>query len=364
MKIFVDARMMGPETSRGIGRVVRELLLRLLSDTSVEWVVLARNEAQLAGLPGTFRPIVRDVAWYGLKEQLVLPWLLLKERPDRAFFPHWNIPVVLFVPFVCFIHDLILFHHPESAKVSTRGRWLAWLKLKVQRVLVWLVAKRARAILTPTQFVADDFAQYFPMSTDRIKVVGEGVTRLPFEETKPQVDGKYFLTVGGAYPHKRLDLVLSAWKTVSRTYPEHSLVLVGENDVFRRRLIAQSEALGLERVMFPGQATDQQLASWFMHADALLFPSEDEGFGLPPLEALSFGCPVLASDIACSREVLPSEGVVFFRNGDLDDMIRAWNGLSAAQPALREDAKRGFARAQERHSWDKTAALVRQAFNV
>lgn len=365
MKVLVDARMMGPETSRGIGRVIRELLLRLLNqeEPSIEWVILVRNYSQLTGLTGRFRPIVRDIPWYGFKEQFFLPWIILRERPNLIFFPHWNIPVLLFTPFVCFIHDLILFHHPDSTKISTRQKFYAALKLRVQRVLVWIIAKRAKNILTPTQFVAGDFARFFPMSTKRVTVVGEGISELPAPSNKRPHPTSYFLTVGGAYPHKRLDLVLETWKTQMEAFPNHSLVLLGEKDVFRQRLIDQATRLGLKRIVFPGRVDDAALSNWYTYADALIFPSQDEGFGLPPLEALSLGCPVLASDIPCVVEVLPAEGVVFFRNGDMNDMIASWNRLSETRALLCEDVKRGYWKARAQHDWDETARRVRQTFS-
>lgn len=364
MKILVDARMMGAETSRGIGRVIRELLVRLLRDSSVEWVVVVRRQEQLAGLEGDFRSVVWDIPWYGFKEQLLLPWILLSERPDLAFFPHWNVPILSWTPFVCFVHDLILFHHPNSTKISTRNPWYAKFKQCVQWVLVWYIAKRAKKILVPTQVVADDVQRFFPTSTKRVSVVGEGISLLPNPtSTRPWLS-QYVLTVGGAYPHKRLDLVLEAWKTQMQSFPDQVLVMLGEKDLFRERLMEQATRMGLKRIIFPGKVTDDQLANWFTHAEMLIFPSEDEGFGLPPLEALSFGCPVLSSDIACMREVLPKEGVVFFRNGDLNDMIASWNRLLGSLSRYREEAQRGFANAQLRHDWNRTAALVRQAFSL
>ena len=363
MNVFIDARMMGAETSRGIGRVIRELLIRLLQDDSIQWVVLVRKQEQLAGLTGNFRPIVCDIPWYGFKEQLILPWIIFREQPDLIFFPHWNMPLLTFRPFVCFIHDLILFHHPDSTNISTRSMFFAKVKLVAQRVLVQSIAKRARQILVPTQFVADDFVRYFPQSANHVRVVGEGISKLPRASTSPPISAPYFLLVGGAYPHKRLDLVLSAWKTQQKQFPHHSLVLIGEMDVFRRRLMDQTKQLDLERVIFEGRVDDDLLAHWYVHAEALIFPSEDEGFGLPPLEALSFGCPVLSSDIPCLREVLPTGGVVFFRNGDVNDMIASWNHLFEMRNTIRAEVTRGYTQACLRHDWDKTAQRVKQSFS-
>ncbi|MBP7005973.1 glycosyltransferase family 4 protein [Patescibacteria group bacterium] len=359
MKIFVDARMMGSETSRGIGRVIFEILRRLLGDSSIEWIVLVRKQEQMNGLPTPARAIVADIPWYGFQEQLQVAWILAWARPDLAFFPHWNIPILSWTPFVCFIHDLILFHHPESAKISTRNLFYTKIKQWVQRIVVRLVVWRARWLFVPTQAVANDVAHFFPKVSSRLKAVGEGVSDLPKNCLSRACQGSYFLTVGSAYPHKRLDLVLRAWKTLSARYPNHSLVLVGEQDAFRARLQALASKLALPRVIFPGQATDEELASWYSYADLLLFPSEDEGFGLPPLEALALGCPVLSSDIPVLQEVLPKQGVRFFRNGDLDDMMRVWNECCVRAPQIRAEVSNGAAMVRARHSWDEAAQHIR-----
>lgn len=359
MKIFVDARMMGAQTSRGIGRVIFELLRRLLADSSIEWTVLVRRKEQMQGLPTPARVILADIPWYGFREQIQMVWILARVRPDLTFFPHWNIPIFSWMPFVCFIHDLILFHHPESTKISTRTIFYAKIKQWVQHIVVRIAVRRAREVFVPTRAVADDVERLFPKAGGRLRVVGEGVSDLPMQNRPRLCVGPYFLTIGSAYPHKRLDLVLRAWKTLATRYPKHSLVLVGEQDAFRKRLQALASELGLSRVIFPGQATDEELACWYTYGDLLLFPSEDEGFGLPPLEALTLGCPVLASDIAVSQEVFPKQGVRFFRSGDLDDMIRMWDECVAHISVLRTEVSQGAADVQAWYSWDEVAQRIR-----
>ena len=359
MRIFVDARMMGAATTGGIGRVVYALMRRLLADPSRAWTVLVRRQEQLDGLPAPTKAIVKDIPWYGLGEQLRLPFLIRATGVDLVFFPHWNVPLFVGRPFVCFIHDLLLFRHPESAHAYRRNRALAWIMRVGRRIVLWSAVRRARTIFVPTQFVADDLASFFPKARQKTVIVGEGVDPPQPDRGRAPLPGPYFLAVGSAYPHKRLGLILDAWEGLHSAFPDHALALVGELDAFRRDLVARVEREGLPRVHVPGSASDRALASWYRHADLLLFPSAAEGFGLPPLEALSYGCPVLASDLPVLREVLPTHGVRFFRNGDVDDMMAAWNEAARDRSRLRAEATTGFAEAAARHAWDEAARRVR-----
>lgn len=364
MRVFVDARMLGVATSRGIGRVLYEFLRHLLLDPSIEWTVLVRHPEQLDGLPAPAQVMVADIPWYGIREQLFLPWLIWRSRADLVFFPHWNVPLFTWKPFVCFIHDLILLRHPHSTHLFRRHPFLANIKGIGQRFILRLVAHRARYLLVPTRFVANELAHFFPIAREKTRVVGEGVNLPDVPPSTRPFSGRYVLTVGSAYPHKRLDLVLEAWKTLSLQAPDLSLVMVGEMDGFRRDLMQVVEQFGLARVYFPGEVSDAELASWYSHADLLLFPSAAEGFGLPPLEALSYGCPVLASDLPVLREILPTEGVRFFRNGDASDILEKWIEVLHDLPRLRLEAKRGFAEAAARHVWAEAAERVRSSLRL
>lgn len=359
MRIFVDARFMGVATSRGIGRVVYALMRRLFADRSLHWTVLVRHPSQLEGLPKPDRVLRSDIPWYGPREQWHVPFLIHADAPDLVFFPHWNVPLFVGKPFVCFVHDLILLRHPDSSHAYRRNRALAWIMRLAQRLTLWSAVRRAQAIFVPTQVVANDLVSFFPQAREKIAVVGEGIEPPLPDDGQVPLPGPYFLAVGSAYPHKRLGLLLEAWKALHTVFPDHALVLVGETDAFRRDLIARVERDAVPRVIFPGAVRDRTLAAWYRHADLLLFPSADEGFGLPPLEALSYGCPVLASDLPVLREVLPTQGVRFFRNGDVDDMMAMWNEAVRDRSRLRAEVPAGFAQAAARHAWDEAARRVR-----
>jgi glycosyltransferase involved in cell wall biosynthesis len=129
--------------------------------------------------------------------------------------------------------------------------------------------------------------------------------------------------VGNAYPHKNLErLLLALAKITSRRkmFKNFSLVLVGEQDFFYKRLVNYVKELRLEnKVIFWGKADRQELNTLYRNAIALVFPSLMEGFGLPGLEAMAAGCPVVCSDIPVLREVY-SEAAIYFNPYDPADM--------------------------------------------
>lgn len=367
MKVFVDARMMGAETSRGIGRVIEVILPRLIRlRPEVEWVVLVRYPEQwnfFAGL-SSVRVIERPIAWYGLREQLEVPWLIFREGPDQVLFFHWNIPLLILAPFVCFIHDLLLLHHPLSAKISLRSPIVAWVKRIVQRVVLWSAVRRAKGIAVPTNYVAADMARMFPREQGRVFVVGEGVDEGKETIAECAHASPYCLVVGSAYPHKRLDLVLEAWKVLAGIYPNHVLVFVGERDVFMRAYAARVQWEKIPRVEFMGRVSDTELWDWMTNAELLVFPSDEEGFGLPPLEALMHGCPVLASDASCLPEVLPNKGVRFFRHGEQAAIIEQWDAALRQRECLLSEILDAQAWIRAHHSWDASARAMERLLFV
>ncbi len=356
MKVFVDARMIGATVTRGIGRVVESILPRLIHLLPEhEWCILVRYPEQIAMIPKlpNVRIIRRDIGWYGFAEQFLVAGLLSRERPSLALFFHWNIPVLWPGKMVCFLHDFLLFHQPVASKLSLRHPWIAKFKNVVQRQLVPFVVWRSSAIGVPTHYVKQDLHQLFPWAKTVVEVVGEGVD-LP----RPAFGGRlyaspYCLLLGSVYPHKRVDLVLSAWKVLALAYPEHALVFAGERDVFMKRYEERVIREGIPRVKFVGRVTDEELVTWCRDAELFVFASSEEGFGLPPLEALMMGCPVLASDTPCLVEVLPKKGVRFFRNGDEADMIERWKEALQTRSTLQAEVPAGCEDIRARHRWDQ-----------
>ncbi len=357
MRIGIDARMMGAGNTRGIGRYIQELISALLTiDASHTFVLLHRDPSTSPFLHHVrVEHICADVPWYSVLEQTHLPRFVRDARAEFFHFPHWNIPIALHSPYVVTIHDLLLLHQPSSAKASTHSPIVAFAKRLGHRLVLKRAVERARMICAPTQFVANDLMQTMGVPSNRIVMTGEGLSRLPLPDTSRVPTKPYLLYVGSAYPHKRLDVLLDAWPMLSQRHLALQLVIAGEKDVFMQRHADRVRRDHLERVHFPGRLSDAELAGFFSLAALFVFPSSHEGFGLPPLEALSFGCPVIVSDIAVLREVLPTSGVFFFREGDKDAMIRTIETQLDRLSDARREAKEGGSIGAKRHDWHAVA---------
>ncbi len=349
MRIAVDARMMGAGKTRGIGRYIKETVEALEAlDSGHELVLL--------------QPPIR---WYTLAEQLKMPTVLRNAKADLVWIPHWNVPVLYRGPYVITIHDLLLIHQPASAKASTRGPVVAWLKRLGHRVVLWNALRHAKAIFVPAQEVARDVIEYYPFAKSKVIVTGEGITTLPAPAANSGLlPTPYLLYFGSAYPHKRLDLLLEMWSKLAIKHPELSLVIGGEQDVFMQRWMDEVKRQHLPRVRFLGRIDDQELSTYIAHAAAHVHPSSFEGFALPSLEALSHGCPAVAADIPILRELLPEQGVFFFKNGDADDMLRAIETVLADRDEAAAAARLGGELAAERHSWISVAKRTLEAFET
>ncbi|MCR4314316.1 MAG: glycosyltransferase family 4 protein [Candidatus Uhrbacteria bacterium] len=369
MRIGIDARMLGPNVGGGgLGRYVEELVHELgqldhknryvlFLKKKGQWVepavAPADNVGAMAGEEVEKR--IADVHWYTIKEQLLMPRLIDREKLDLIHFPHWNVPLLLRTPFVVTIHDLILLEEPRSAKVTTRHPFIFFLKRIGYRIVLKSALKRARAIITVSQYTKSSILRHFPwVPSEKIHVVYEGLTNLSHLSTFPPShlsSSPYFLYVGNAYPHKNLESLLHAFSFFHKLHPEVHLILAGRDDIFYERLKKELEEIDVapETVAFVMNPSDTELANLYRGATLYLFPSRSEGFGLPPLEAMSFGIPVAAARRTSLPEIL-GDAALWFDPDSIEEMVDAME-TALTDKALRDQlVKKGFEQIK-RYSW-------------
>src|SRR3989339_1319260 len=358
MRIGIDARMLGPNVGGGgLGRYVEELVSELGQlDHKNRYVLFLKEEKQVEKVDEVAKVEKRitNTHWYTLKEQLVMPRLIDREHLDLVHFPHWNVPLLLRTPFIVTIHDLILLEEPRSAKATTRHPLVFFLKRLAYRIVLRSSLKRARAIIAVSKYTKSSILTHFPwVPAEKIHVVYEGLTNLrnalKIDEmrraggvkrssrssatvrtlnTEAQADrdfesiSPYFLYVGNAYPHKNLESLLHAFSFFHKLHPEVRLVLAGRNDIFYERLKKELAQIDVapEAVEFTLNPSDADLANLYRGATLYLFPSRSEGFGLPPLEAMSFGVPVAAARRNSLPEIL-GDAALWFNPDDIQEMV-------------------------------------------
>ncbi|MBM3205020.1 glycosyltransferase family 4 protein [Candidatus Uhrbacteria bacterium] len=364
MRITIDARMMGPMVTRGIGRYVEELvrgMVYLAPEHHFTLLVRHPDASPFIGIPNV-EHVSADIHWYTWKEQIMLPRLLRETNADLIHIPHWNVPLRFRGPLVITIHDLLLFHQAGSAKASTRNPIFSMAKRVGHRLTLRHAVNQARMILTPTNWVSKDVEHFYPQAASKIRMTSEGLTALPEPDFRRVPDTDFLFYVGSAYPHKHLDVLLDAWKEIGARHQGLSLVMAGQEDVFMARYVKRVHQEQIPRVSFPGRVTDAELAGFLSRAKAFVFPSTHEGFGLPPLEALSVGCPVISSDSTCLPEVLPQEGVFFFRSGDTNDMIRAVEAVLRDLDVARLSARKAVPIVLQKYQWNEVAKKTLAAY--
>lgn len=317
MNVGIDARMLGPSVGGGgLGRYVEELVDELASQSHKHrYVLFVKNETQAKRLEHR----IADIHWYTLAEQIKMPALIDHEDLDLIHYPHWNVPLRAKTPFVVTIHDLILLEQPRSARATTRGPLVYWAKYQLFRRVLRHAVTASRAIIAPSQYTKDSILKFFP-ETDpkKIHVVHEGLTQLPSRpSTLNPSSTPYLLYVGNAYPHKNLNRLQAAFNLVRESHPDLELLFAGRSDQFYKKLQAQHTP-GTRYVLDP---TDTQLAELYADAHGYVFPSLSEGFGLPPLEAMSFSVPVAASKASCMPEILEN-AAIYFDPESVDDMAK------------------------------------------
>lgn len=320
MKLAIDCRMLG---SGGIGSYLSALLP--FFTRHYECVLIGRDE-ELSRLsfPGA-RFVSCDVSTFSLRELLHFPRFLLDEINSCAAYytPYCNIPGGIKVPVFSTIHDVVFLDVPglSSCAGTVARRWF------YQRA----VDKSA------TVFTVSNFSRERIQSNLRCKRTHVVVTynALPpwFEaagQERLQKD-RTILFVGNIKRHKGLHTLLPAFSLATRPESEGGhgmdarLVIVGNAENFRTgdaTILSEIDAMPAERIEFTGRISDDQLRNLYRSARILVQPSQYEGFGMPPLEALSLGTNVVLSDIPVFREIYDGFPVTFFKCGDAEDLAR------------------------------------------
>ncbi len=355
MRIGIDARFWG--TATGIGRYITELFEAMKAEGGNEFVLFLRKAdfEKVSGGPNIFK-VAADEKWYTLGEQVFLPAVFDGARCDLIHFPHWNVPLAMRTPFVLTVHDLLLLDFP-SRRASLLGPVRYAVKNIGFRIVLNGAVRRAKAIIVPSKFTAGRVSEFFPEAKEKVRVIYEGRSAFPKKlETATvsavEVKKPYLLYAGNAYPHKNLEFLIESLKKMREEGEGINLVLVGEADDFYKRL--KKKYGGLPFVSFFGRASDADLDALYRGADAYVFPSLQEGFGLPGLEAMERGIPVVAARSGSLPEIY-GDAAVYFDPNSVSDLVLAVRRVRK-DTELRNRLVLNGAEQAKKYSWDEAAS--------
>lgn len=360
MKILIDARMCGLEHG-GIGRYVENLINHLLEiDSGNSYIMLTRAQnAKLKSQNHNLKveTIFTDIQHYSFQEQVELPRILNRLDFDIAHFPHFNVPLSFNRPYVVTIHDLIK-HTSTGMKTTTRNPILYWAKYLGYKKVFSHAVKASRKIIVPSHVVKADLLINYDIPDDKVVVIYEGVDSVFSEapsikymvlSSKYKIRKPYIIYTGSVYPHKNVERLIQATCKL-----ELNLVIVGSRNVFLDRVVEYVKRHHAEnQVNFLGFVPDEDLVVLYKNAKAFVFPSLSEGFGLPGIEAMTAGCPVVCSDIPVFHEIYEN-AAVYFNPENVDNIARKIGEVINDPKTGSDLVKRGKMHAKQ-FSWKKMA---------
>ncbi len=310
--IALDARKI---RDFGIGTYVRNLIHGLAAiDRENRYLLLAQDEDRelLATLPENFTPVAERAGVYSIREMATLSWRLFRLRPDLYHATHYVLPAYVPSKVVVTIHDIIHVLYPEFLP---NGLAFVYATRMIRRSL-----ERGDRIIAVSENTKQDLIDYFDVDGAKIEVIYNGVEerfrqRLAPEEIDRRLaalglERPYLLFVGNPKPHKNLDNVVKAYARARRLASfDAPLVCVGDRTPGESRIRQRAEQLGLgDQVKLLGHVDFEDLAALYQGAAVFLYPTLYEGFGLPVVEAMASGVPVITSNTSALREVANGYG--------------------------------------------------------
>ena len=301
MRIGIDARFFG-SIGKGLGRYTQKLIENLvLIDSKNQYrIFLQKSNWDYLKLGKNFKKVLADVPWYSFSEQVTLPKIFRSQNLDLLHVPHFNVPIFYNPPgfnllglhersefkgeFIVTIHDLI---HHQFAETSTTARNLLIFKAKrlAYRQVIAHAIKKSAKIIVPSKNIKEEVISTFRIDPSKVVVTYEAAEEEYFDNQKLETRNL-------------------------------KLILVCPRDVFWKRLQEGIKEEDVEdQVALTGYIPARDLASTFRQAKAYVFPSFAEGFGIPGLNAMASGLPVVCSNIQTLKEIY-SDAALYFDPND------------------------------------------------
>ncbi len=295
-----------------------------------------------------------------------------KYRPDVLFVPAHTLPLLNPKKSVVTIHDIGFEHFPAAYH---------WADKLYHKLIIQIIKRSATTIITPSQFTKDDIIRTYGLAPEKISVVHNGYDSTHYRQFTPEervtarqtlkdkyhLDTPFILFIGRLELKKNIPRLVAAFAQFKARRPAatHKLVLIGAPGLTFHLVAKQIKKFKLEKdIIMPGWVGDDDLPIFLNAAELFVFPSLFEGFGIPVLEAMACGCPVICSNTTSLPEVA-GDSALMFDPADTEAITGAMESLlvaSASDPAAAENPRqalitRGLTRAQQ-FSWAKTARQI------
>ncbi|REG89761.1 glycosyltransferase family 4 protein [Winogradskyella sediminis] len=319
MKIGIEAQRLYRPHKHGMDRVALELIKNLqVLDKENDYVIFVKPDTDNTVISETenFKIVEVEAASYPIWEQLKLPKMVKAHQCDVLHCTSNTAPLFIDVPLVTTLHDIIFKETSVFSQLISSASWYQKFGNFYRRLIVNKVVKQSDVLITVSNFEKENISNRYQLQTSKINTVHNGVNtnfvssfnRFEIERVKQnyQLPQNFLLHLANTDPRKNTARVLRAfYKYIGTTTDDVKLVLVGLNEATLNTLLKQ---IGLgkvlkDKIVLTGYVLDEDLPIIFHLAEVFLFPSLREGFGIPIIEAMACGVPVITSNTSSMPEV-------------------------------------------------------------
>ncbi len=357
-KIVIDAREYSSSTGKYISKLIQYLQPL---DAEHDYIILLKpGDMEACHLDNPrFKKVACPYKEFTFSEQIGFKHQLSNLNADLVHFGKDHQPVFYKGKVITTMHDLTTMRFRNPAK----PRVVFTLKRLVYRRVVKQVARKSAVILACSNFVKGGLAKFTGVNPDKITVTYEAADVIGNQpEALPGLTGKKFIMyVGRPTPHKNLERLAEAFGALKQQHPDLVLVLAGKQDANYRRIEKLVQKANIGGVFFTGFVSDGQLRWLYEHCQAYVFPSLSEGFGLPGLEAMAHGAPVVSSNATCLPEIYGT-AVHYFDPLSVPAMAAAINDVLTDKNLRNELIKKGTEQAKK-YSWQRMAEQTLAVYN-
>lgn len=353
--IAIDARIINSSTGTYVERLLH-YLQKIDSQNSYTVLVREKDNDYWKPTAKNFNVKVAEFDNYSFKEQIGLKQFLDKLSPDLVHFCMPQQPVLYSGLAVTTIHDLTLLNTYNSDK-----NWLIYhTKQLVGHFVFKRVARKSKFVITPTEFTKDNVVNFATIDKGRVVVTYEAAEHTLSVLEPYDTPFEKFIMYVGQYPnYKNIRRLGDAHQKLLEKHPDLGLVLVGKISSDTQDVQSYFESKHYKNIHFTGFVSNAQRDWLYSKTAAYVFPSLMEGFGLPGLEAMAAGAPVVSSNATCLPEVY-SDAALYFDPTDIDEMATTIEKVISDENTRKSLIDKGH-RQVKKYSWE---TMAQQTYDV
>ena len=375
MRIGIEAQRLFRPHKHGMDRVALELILNLqVIDTENEYFIFVKPDQDTSAIKSTanFKVVEIPGGPYPLWEQFKLPRIAKSYNCDILHCTSNTAPYYKSIPLITTLHDIIYMEGSILKLLLNKASLYQKFGNLYRRIIVGKVVQNSRRLITVSNFEKENITNFFKLKNKDIQTVHNGVnqkftvnidadhkTRVKVKYELPE---NYMLHIANKDPRKNTKKVLIAFNEFLKTATaNHQLLVIGCNEADLKKILNDMEAMDLcEHIIITGYVSDEDLPVLYQMSQLFLFPSLREGFGIPIIEAMACGVPVITSNTSSMPEVAGDAAHLIDPN-KTDDIYKGMLKIMSDENYKNELIKRGLKRSKQ-FSWNSMAYQVLEQY--